>query len=827
MLRNNPITGPATPTRSAGVVKSVYGATYSNAFGAPAFNSFGGSNIIGNVVLDDASTVVKYTGHDYSGLNAGGTDQGGNFNVTTAPAATFLHMDVWSPNFTSFEVKLESTNGAALLVNVPGAKTQRAWNSYDIPLSSYPGVNLAALKWIVLDSSPGAILFLTNVYFYQANLPTISGFTVPTKTNTDADFTITAPTTSNSAGAYSYTSSNTSVATIVNGNQIQILTAGTTTITANQAANGAYDAGSISASFVVTAAALTTPAPTPPARNAWDVISLFSGSYATKSSPIWNADSIVTNEDLSGNVAKKLVGQGPGGFVEIIDFAVTDVSQMETLHMDIYSPNESAFNIWLLSNTNGDRNASISPAINGWRSLDIPLSTYVGKGLNMTNIKSLKFEGLNGPGKTVYVDNVYFYRAATVEPPTFGAFTVPSKFVTSAAFTLVQPSSNSAGAFTYTSSNPLVATISGSTVTIVGIGTSIITATQAAAGPYRSAFVTALLSVTYAAPAVAAPIPTLPGFQVISVFSNSYANAAAGFTPNWGQSGTSSAISVAGNTTRKYGSMTYQGLTTVPFLNVSNMKSVHLDVYSSNCTSLAVFLVNEGVTEQRIDVALPIQAGWNSINIPLSSYTNINLASIGAFKFENFTATRGSADIYVDNVYFFDNGITQVIQCGRTLRFLNEVIQCQPVAGATQYRFQVTDEANVVTVVTSGNNTFNPAGFTFDNPSGRGFNWAKNYTIRAAIFRNDNWESYSPATCTVRTPNEPAALPTKLRSPWFCNQTVASMNTNIQCNPVHLATNYEFTLTGPGGYNQARTSTSIAINLTTFPNLRYNTQYTV
>ncbi|MFD0779598.1 hypothetical protein ACFQZF_15105 [Flavobacterium myungsuense] len=140
MLRNNPITGPATPTRSAGVVKSVYGATYSNAFGAPAFNSFGGSNIIGNVVLDDASTVVKYTGHDYSGLNAGGTDQGGNFNVTTAPAATFLHMDVWSPNFTSFEVKLESTNGAALLVNVPGAKTQRAWNSYDIPLSSYPGL---------------------------------------------------------------------------------------------------------------------------------------------------------------------------------------------------------------------------------------------------------------------------------------------------------------------------------------------------------------------------------------------------------------------------------------------------------------------------------------------------------------------------------------------------------------------------------------------------------------------------------------------------------------------------------------------------------------
>ncbi|MFC6876048.1 YDG domain-containing protein, partial [Flavobacterium myungsuense] len=158
--------------------------------------------------------------------------------------------------------------------------------------------------------------------------------------------------------------------------------------------------------------------------------------------------------------------------------------------------------------------------------------------------------------------------------------------------------------------------------------------------------------------------------------------------------------------------------------------------------------------------------------------------------------------------------------CGKTFRFLNEIVQSNPVAAATQYRFEVTDEANVVRVITSGNYTFNPAGFTFDHPTNRGFNWAKNYSFRVALYIGGNWSAYGPA-CTARTPNEPPVLPTKLRSPWFCNQTVASMNTFIQCNPVHLATNYEFRLTGPGGYNQARTSTSIAINLTTFPNLRY------
>jgi surface protein len=51
-------------------------------------------------------------------------------------------------------------------------------------------------------------------------------------------------------------------------------------------------------------------------------------------------------------------------------------------------------------------------------------------------------------------------------------------------FILTAPVSNSGGEFTYISSNPLVATISGNTVTIIGIGSTIITATQAAFGEF-------------------------------------------------------------------------------------------------------------------------------------------------------------------------------------------------------------------------------------------------------------------------------------------------------------------------------------------------------
>ena len=78
-----------------------------------------------------------------------------------------------------------------------------------------------------------------------------------------------------------------------------------------------------------------------------------------------------------------------------------------------------------------------------------------------------------------------------------------SKTFGESAFAL-SPSSDSLGAFTFTSSDTSVATISGSTVTILKNGVSTITATQAANGNYSSGTATATLTVG-AAGIVAAP----------------------------------------------------------------------------------------------------------------------------------------------------------------------------------------------------------------------------------------------------------------------------------------------------------------------------------
>jgi uncharacterized protein with beta-barrel porin domain len=64
------------------------------------------------------------------------------------------------------------------------------------------------------------------------------------------------------------------------------------------------------------------------------------------------------------------------------------------------------------------------------------------------------------------------------------------------AFELADPKSDSKGAFSFASSDPAVAHLSGRTVTLVGPGTAILTARQAAAGDFTSASVSLTLSVT-------------------------------------------------------------------------------------------------------------------------------------------------------------------------------------------------------------------------------------------------------------------------------------------------------------------------------------------
>ena len=165
-------------------------------------------------------------------------------------------------------------------------------------------------------------------------------------------------------------------------------------------------------------------------------------------------------------------------------------------------------------------------------------------------------------------------------------------------------------------------------------------------------------TVTATGPTTAAPTPTRPATSVISLFSKQpYTNlAATDWNPNWGQSTVVSDVIIAGDTTKKYANLNYQGVQFANPINVTTMNYLHLDVWTSNVTTLKVSLINiPPLTQLEQAVSLtPTLSGWNSFDIPLASYNTIVKTGIGQFKFDGLPA-GGTA--YIDNMYFFKTGV--------------------------------------------------------------------------------------------------------------------------------------------------------------------------
>lgn len=151
-------------------------------------------------------------------------------------------------------------------------------------------------------------------------------------------------------------------------------------------------------------------------------------------------------------------------------------------------------------------------------------------------------------------------------------------------------------------------------------------------------------------PTVAAPVPTRNPADVISIFSDTYTNVAGtDFNPNWGQATVVSQTAIQGNNTLLYSGLNYQGTQFANNLDVSSMTHLHLDFWTSNSSGLNVFLISPGPTETPFALSVPTN-GWASVDIPLSSFSPVDLADLIQFKFD------GNGDIYLDNIYFYKTG---------------------------------------------------------------------------------------------------------------------------------------------------------------------------
>jgi hypothetical protein len=151
------------------------------------------------------------------------------------------------------------------------------------------------------------------------------------------------------------------------------------------------------------------------------------------------------------------------------------------------------------------------------------------------------------------------------------------------------------------------------------------------------------------APTTPAPTPTHGASDVIAVYSDAYTVlSGTNLNPGWGQATVFSEIQIQSNNTMKYAGLNYQGIELGSSQDVSGMDFLHLDFWTSNSTSLNVFLISTGPVEKAYSLSVPT-SGWTTIDIPLSSFAPVNLADVFQLKFD------GNGDIFLDNIYFRKN----------------------------------------------------------------------------------------------------------------------------------------------------------------------------
>ena len=154
--------------------------------------------------------------------------------------------------------------------------------------------------------------------------------------------------------------------------------------------------------------------------------------------------------------------------------------------------------------------------------------------------------------------------------------------------------------------------------------------------------------------------PTADAADVVSVFSDAYTNIATNYNPGWGQSGSVSTSFDPGdgNNVMLYSNFNFQG-TDLTSTDLTAMEKLHIDIWVADASVRTIKVSPIGGGETLVTV--PVTSGaWNSVDIPLSSFTAVNFAAVGQLKFDGQFAADGTtadtavrSDVYLDNIYFY------------------------------------------------------------------------------------------------------------------------------------------------------------------------------
>lgn len=455
---------------------------------------------------------------------------------TTASKTMTLTINAPAPTIGSFsDITLSIDSVAKVQLTMPNSNSTGAWtlSSSDPSVVGLEGYTIVALKTgtatITAKQSPAGGYRSASVSMkvtIQAVAPTTAAGEFK-EISTELDLGATkliafkAPT-SNSPAAWLFTSSDPTIAS-VNGLNLIATKPGTITLTATQAATGNYGAAGPIAIKVrvlgkqtLTALANVTKLVADPALKIIYPTSLSAGAWTATSS----APTIVAINN--GNLQFDNAGR-----------AIITLTQAAT---DTYTATSTTFEV-LVIGTPPTIGAFSPLAVGVGEKLTTPVtpqSNSTGKWIFTSSdptIVSIVDNVITGVKAGTAIISAYQEPAgkygqsptvqtnATVKPAPVITTPANIQLVAGARQVITNPTSQSPGAWSYTSSNPTIATISGSSISATSPGTTTITATQVATATYSRATTTFTITVS------AAPLPKATALKTNRVINVTVTNA--------------------------------------------------------------------------------------------------------------------------------------------------------------------------------------------------------------------------------------------------------------------------------------------------------------
>jgi hypothetical protein len=164
------------------------------------------------------------------------------------------------------------------------------------------------------------------------------------------------------------------------------------------------------------------------------------------------------------------------------------------------------------------------------------------------------------------------------------------------------------------------------------------------------------------APLVHAPTqPSRNVNDVVSIYAGKYTDLlGTKIGKNWGEATIASDILVDGDLTKQLLQFNYQGIVLQAPVNLSSFEKIHLDVFKTDQAQIKLSMIHEGGGD--ITRLLNItQPGWNSFDLPLSSFTGLNLTKVHQLKLEG-APTQGNTTVFFDNLYFYKGASTSLAE---------------------------------------------------------------------------------------------------------------------------------------------------------------------